>query len=479
MIDFNVMMSGKICVDEVQRCKRLARLDCLKLPAFMKNENRYKKHLKAIAHLNGLDLQHQKKNAPAAYVRRLKQGRRIGTDKVRRIRKKCFTGSKSSSPMGSHSADSAGSEQDDCCYGSSDSREGGGEITEQTPVVKFNEMSSTKDPRIDSGIVCDTQCSISNENCDSISLKSCETFSVKSTVSLMSECKSFKSETSGKSVPSLTSNLSEISMKSGISDCQSSISGSSQRTACSNSSVKSKMSVKCDNAEQSKNVVQRNVPELVDKFSINNNAKKLGGKKDILPPLISLADNGQKSWTASKNGILRLNDPPLLPHPNHNVCTTIISNEDKESADKKPDSISSRSSRMSENKDLTDCLSNRSETSEVTFPNVYESHVVGFSSLTKPGLIRTKVKSANQSSVFHSGSDNDFKDGHTVMELGPEKFIYPDFDSFLDSDFVEFQSPFLSSPHSALVNLSNKIMRRRAKSATCNRHSKNQNGYPV
>jgi hypothetical protein len=239
------------------------------------------------------------------------------------------------------------------------------------------------------------------------------------------------------------------------------------------------MSVKCDNAEQSKNVVQRNVPELVDKFSINNNAKKLGGKKDILPPLISLADNGQKSWTASKNGILRLNDPPLLPHPNHNVCTTIISNEDKESADKKPDSISSRSSRMSENKDLTDCLSNRSETSEVTFPNVYESHVVGFSSLTKPGLIRTKVKSANQSSVFHSGSDNDFKDGHTVMELGPEKFIYPDFDSFLDSDFVEFQSPFLSSPHSALVNLSNKIMRRRAKSATCNRHSKNQNGYPV
>ncbi|VDI15440.1 Hypothetical predicted protein [Mytilus galloprovincialis] len=81
MIDFNVMMSGKICVDEVQRCKRIARLDCLKLPAFMKNENRYKKHLKAIAHLNGLDLHHQKKNAPAAYIRRLKQGRRIGTDK--------------------------------------------------------------------------------------------------------------------------------------------------------------------------------------------------------------------------------------------------------------------------------------------------------------------------------------------------------------------------------------------------------------
>jgi hypothetical protein len=76
-------------------------------------------------------------NAPAAYVRRLKQGRRIGTDKVRRIRKKCFTGSKSSSPMGSHSADSAGSEQDDCCYGSSDSREGGGEITEQTLLEHF------------------------------------------------------------------------------------------------------------------------------------------------------------------------------------------------------------------------------------------------------------------------------------------------------------------------------------------------------
>jgi hypothetical protein len=91
--------------------------------------------------------------------------------------------------------------------------------------------------------------------------------------------------------------------------------------------------------------------------------------------------------------------PPLLPHPNHNVCTTIISNEDKESTDKKPDSISSRSSRMSENKDLTDCLSNRSETSEVTFPNVYESHVVGFSSLTTPGLIRGFLSADSLSSL--------------------------------------------------------------------------------
>lgn len=86
-IDFKVLMSGKICSDEISRVKKLARLDCIQMPAFMRNQDKYKKHLKQIAHMNGLHLQHPKFKAPMAYVRRLKRGRRIGvvggTNKVR------------------------------------------------------------------------------------------------------------------------------------------------------------------------------------------------------------------------------------------------------------------------------------------------------------------------------------------------------------------------------------------------------------
>ncbi|XP_069124385.1 microtubule-associated tyrosine carboxypeptidase 1-like isoform X3 [Argopecten irradians] len=77
-IDFGVMMSGKICPDEIPRCKRVARLDCLRVPAFMKNEKKYKKQLQTIANLNGLNQVHPKSSPPAAYIQRLKRGRRIG-----------------------------------------------------------------------------------------------------------------------------------------------------------------------------------------------------------------------------------------------------------------------------------------------------------------------------------------------------------------------------------------------------------------
>lgn len=87
-------MSGKICYDEIPRIKKLARLDCIQMPAFMRNQEKYKKTLKQIAHMNGLHLEHAKFKAPLAYLRRLKKGRRIGVAKgSKKVRKKGKKGS--------------------------------------------------------------------------------------------------------------------------------------------------------------------------------------------------------------------------------------------------------------------------------------------------------------------------------------------------------------------------------------------------
>ncbi|XP_045197578.2 uncharacterized protein LOC123552187 isoform X1 [Mercenaria mercenaria] len=96
-IDFKVLMSGKICYDEVPRVKKLARLDCIQMPAFMRNQEKYKKNLKQIADMNGLHLEHAKYKAPMAYIRRLKRGRRIGVaGGTKKVRKKGRKGSLSS-----------------------------------------------------------------------------------------------------------------------------------------------------------------------------------------------------------------------------------------------------------------------------------------------------------------------------------------------------------------------------------------------
>lgn len=49
-----MLYSGKVCWDELGRIKRLARLDCLKLPEFLKDIEKYKKTLRYIAVINGL-----------------------------------------------------------------------------------------------------------------------------------------------------------------------------------------------------------------------------------------------------------------------------------------------------------------------------------------------------------------------------------------------------------------------------------------
>ena len=53
-IDFKLMYAGKICCDELQRIKRIARQGCVKLPHFLKDIVAYKKTLNEIALTNGL-----------------------------------------------------------------------------------------------------------------------------------------------------------------------------------------------------------------------------------------------------------------------------------------------------------------------------------------------------------------------------------------------------------------------------------------
>ena len=51
-IDFNVLYSGKVCVDEVARVHRMARRDCIRLPTFLQNIEKYRKKLRHIALIN-------------------------------------------------------------------------------------------------------------------------------------------------------------------------------------------------------------------------------------------------------------------------------------------------------------------------------------------------------------------------------------------------------------------------------------------
>ena len=95
-IDFKVLMSGKVCFDEIQRVKKLARMECIRMPAFMRNQEKYKKTIKQISQLNGLHLTHDTFKAPLAYLRRLKRGRRIGVPASnKKVRKKGTRGSRS------------------------------------------------------------------------------------------------------------------------------------------------------------------------------------------------------------------------------------------------------------------------------------------------------------------------------------------------------------------------------------------------
>ena len=77
-IDFHLLMSGKICMDEVDRIKRLVRKDVLRFPTFMKNMAAYRRTLKKMLILNGLDQIHGPRSAPVIFTERLEERKKEG-----------------------------------------------------------------------------------------------------------------------------------------------------------------------------------------------------------------------------------------------------------------------------------------------------------------------------------------------------------------------------------------------------------------
>lgn len=53
-VDFLTLMSGKICLDECDRIKRIARVNSIKIPKFMKDMKSYKEKLRTIGIINGI-----------------------------------------------------------------------------------------------------------------------------------------------------------------------------------------------------------------------------------------------------------------------------------------------------------------------------------------------------------------------------------------------------------------------------------------
>ena len=53
-VNLTTMYSGKVCYDEINRIKRLARMDCIKIPKFAQDAERYKRSLREIGYLNNL-----------------------------------------------------------------------------------------------------------------------------------------------------------------------------------------------------------------------------------------------------------------------------------------------------------------------------------------------------------------------------------------------------------------------------------------
>lgn len=61
-IDFMVLYTGKVCVDEIARIRRVARMDCLKTPGFLQDIEQYKKTLRFMAWKNGLGPRPERKS---------------------------------------------------------------------------------------------------------------------------------------------------------------------------------------------------------------------------------------------------------------------------------------------------------------------------------------------------------------------------------------------------------------------------------
>jgi len=53
-IDFLTLYAGRVCLDEIQRVKRMARTNCIKLPTFLRDMEKYKRVLRQIGYMNML-----------------------------------------------------------------------------------------------------------------------------------------------------------------------------------------------------------------------------------------------------------------------------------------------------------------------------------------------------------------------------------------------------------------------------------------
>jgi len=53
-LELPLIYSGTLCNDETSRVKRLARLDCLKLPSFLDDIDNYRHQLRWIGYINGI-----------------------------------------------------------------------------------------------------------------------------------------------------------------------------------------------------------------------------------------------------------------------------------------------------------------------------------------------------------------------------------------------------------------------------------------
>ncbi|XP_078618643.1 microtubule-associated tyrosine carboxypeptidase 1-like [Branchiostoma floridae x Branchiostoma japonicum] len=66
VIDFHLLYSGKVCIDELPRIRRLARRDCIKLPHFLLDQEAYRKKLRQMAAVNNIASPHKRNETKKA-----------------------------------------------------------------------------------------------------------------------------------------------------------------------------------------------------------------------------------------------------------------------------------------------------------------------------------------------------------------------------------------------------------------------------
>ena len=92
-IDIPILYAGKVCWDEVNRVKRLARKDCLRLPHFIRDLESYKKKLYQIGVANGLVPKAEKRApSPSKFFLSEKRTQMISPFRRRKLLESGFVG---------------------------------------------------------------------------------------------------------------------------------------------------------------------------------------------------------------------------------------------------------------------------------------------------------------------------------------------------------------------------------------------------